>query len=298
MLSGMRKKGSREVPKQPELPLDSGPREGESTEDVQRESTTLGSERRHISTVFEFEESTSTSSTDPAGGSRAGQDDATSEAGAVEPKMEEPRGKSEAERLFDEGKSASRGGRLEEAISLYRRVIAMDPFHLRARNNLGVLLDQMGDHDVAVEHFQAAADLQPENAEILTNLGAALAAQGRYDEAEAELKKAARIDPGGIDVRANLGILYFRRGLYSQSDHELRWVCFNDPDHTLAHFYRGEALNRLGRVDDALEMLERAAHLQPDRARIYYLMGILYDKKNLRNEAGVMYRKARELTDQ
>ncbi len=74
-------------------------------------------------------------------------------------------------------------------------------------------------------------------------------------------------------------------------------VCDRDPDHILAHFYRGESLNRLGRVDDALEMLERASHLQPDRARVYYLLGILYDKKNLKHEAGLMYRKARELTD-
>ena len=270
-MNAMRKKLGHEASKQPELPFASGPREVGSTEDVQRRSATPGSDRTHGSTVFEFEEGAS--------------------------KTEGPSEKSAAEPLFEEGKSASRGGRLEEAIGLYRRVIAMDPAHLRARNNLGVLLDQTGDHDVALEHFQAAVELQPESAEVLTNLGAALASQGRYDEAEIELRKAARLDPGGIDVRANLGILYFRRGLYSQSDQELRWVCDNDPDHTLAHFYRGEALNRLGRVDEALEMLERAAHLQPNRARIYYLMGILYDKKNLSREAGVMYRKAKELTD-
>ena len=189
------------------------------------------------------------------------------------------------------------GGRLEEAIGLYRRVIAMDPAHLRARNNLGVLLDQTGDHDVALEHFQAAVELQPESAEVLTNLGAALASQGRYDEAEIELRKAARLDPGGIDVRANLGILYFRRGLYSQSDQELRWVCDNDPDHTLAHFYRGEALNRLGRSTRLWRCWSVRHIFSPIGARIYYLMGILYDKKNLSREAGVMYRKAKELTD-
>ena len=212
-------------------------------------------------------------------------------------RTEGPSEKSTAERLFEEGKSASREDRLEEAIGLYRRVVSMDPAHLRAWNNLGVLLDQRGDHDVALEHFQAAVELEPENAEVLTNLGAALASQGRYDEAEIKLRKAARIDPGRTDVRANLGILYFRRGLYSRSDQELQWVCEDDPDHTLAHFYRGEALNRLGRVDEALEMLERAVHLQPKRARVYYLMGILYDKKNLKREAEVMYRKAKDLTD-
>ena len=92
-----------------------------------------------------------------------------------------------------------------------------------------------------------------------------------------------------------MGILYFRRGLYQQAEVELLWVCEQDPDHGPAHFYRGEALNRLGRVDESLEMLERAALLQPQNHRAYYTMGILFDRKNLREEAAAMYRKARDL---
>ena len=69
-----------------------------------------------------------------------------------------------------------------------------------------------------------------------------------------------------------------------------------DPENAAAHFYRGEALNRLGHVDEALEALERASRLQPRNARIYYLMGILYDRKHLPAEAGAMYRRARELS--
>jgi Flp pilus assembly protein TadD len=43
-------------------------------------------------------------------------------------------------------------------------------------------------------------------------------------------------------------------------------------------------------------MLERAAQLQPDHARTYYVMGILFDKKNRPQEAAAMFRKAREVT--
>jgi Flp pilus assembly protein TadD len=201
------------------------------------------------------------------------------------------------EGMFQKAKATALEGRLPEAIALYREVVATYPAHVRARNNLGVLLDQTGSHEAALEHFYAAVGLEPENAELLTNFGAALAASGQYGEAEAQLRKAARIDPGGLDVRANLGILYFRRGLYAECEAELRWVCDHDKEHALAHFYRGEALNRLGKVDEALEMLERAVVLQPAKARIYYLLGILYDRKNLPREAAPMYRRARELTD-
>lgn len=203
----------------------------------------------------------------------------------------------EAERLFENAKAASLAGKLEEAAALYRVVISMDSGHVRARNNLGILLDEMGDHDAALEHLEAALGVEPDNPEVLTNVGAALAAQGRYDEAAAQLKRAAKLDPEGTEVRANLGFLYFRRGLYAQADQELRWVCDQDPHHALAHLCRGEALNRLGRLDEAVRVLERASELQPNRARVYYLLGILYDKKNLRQEAELMYKRARELVD-
>ncbi len=192
----------------------------------------------------------------------------------------------------------AREGQREAAIDAYRSLAKAYPASVKARNNLGVLFDETGDHPMALEQFQAARDLEPENADVLSNLGAALGALGRFDEAERELRRALRLAPERVDVRANLGILYFRRGLYAEAEAELRWVCQRDADHGAAHFYRGEALNRLGKVDEALEMLERASHLQPGNAKAYHVMGILYDKKHLPREAAAMYRKARELSDQ
>ena len=187
-------------------------------------------------------------------------------------------------------------GRVEEAIAAYREVLYEDAQNLKARNDLGVLLDEIGSHELALEQFEAARAIEPENVEVLTNLGAALGALGRYDEAERELRRAQRLEPDSVGVRASLGVLLFRRGLYAQSEAELRWVCERDETHGPAHFYRGEALNRLGRWDQALEALERAVHLQPHNARAFYTMGILYDRKHLPREAQAMYRRARELS--
>ncbi len=103
--------------------------------------------------------------------------------------------------------------------------------------------------------------------------------------------------PDRAEPRAQLGILLYRRGLYEAANAELRWVCERDPEHGPAHFYRGECLNRMGRVDDALEVLERAVHLDPSNGRAFYTMGILYDRKHMTREAAAMYRKARELGD-
>ncbi|MGD2068050.1 MAG: tetratricopeptide repeat protein [Gemmatimonadota bacterium] len=187
------------------------------------------------------------------------------------------------------------GGLVQEAIEVYRDLVVRHPDHLRARNDLGVLFDELGQHELALEQFEAAREIDPERVEVLANAGAALAELGRFEEAERELRRAQRLDPDSIDVRAKLGVLYFRRGLYAQAETELRWVCIRDNSHGPAHFYRGEALNRLGRVDDAMEALERAASLQPNNARAFYTLGILFDKKHMPQEAERMYRRAREL---
>jgi tetratricopeptide (TPR) repeat protein len=68
-----------------------------------------------------------------------------------------------------------------------------------------------------------------------------------------------------------------------------------DADNGTAYFYRGESLNHLQRVDEAIEMLAHAVRLQPGNGRAYYTMGLLYDRKNLREEAQQMFRKAREV---
>ena len=108
--------------------------------------------------------------------------------------------------------------------------------------------------------------------------------------------RAQRIYPNDLTVRANLGVLLFRRGLYAQADIEFKWVCEHDAEHVTAHFYRGESLNRLGRVDEAIEVMQRVVQLQPGNSKAYYTLGILYDRKYQKEEASQMFKKARELS--
>ena len=187
--------------------------------------------------------------------------------------------------------------RFEDAINAYLAVVRLNPADVATRIELGALYDQIGEHDRAADQLRAAQQEDPENPEILTLLGTALGAVGRFDDAERELQRALRLAPDSLDARAGLGILYFRKGLYAQADHELRAVCLRDGEHGPAHFYRGEALTRLGNYDDAIASLERAIEIQPLNARAHYLLGILFDRKYLHDRAAAMYRRARELND-
>ena len=193
-------------------------------------------------------------------------------------------------------KELVRDGRIDEAIALYREILAQNPSNLKARNNLGVLYDELGSLDLALEQFEAAELIEPENVELLNNYGSVLGAMGRYDDAADLLRCAQRLEADNILVRASLGILHFRRGVYAVAEADLAWVCDRDESNGPAFYYRGEALNRLGRYDEAMQVLERAIVLQPHNAKAFYTLGHLYDRKHMGQDAAIMYRRARELS--
>lgn len=69
----------------------------------------------------------------------------------------------EAQRLAAEGQGAA-------AIEALGRLLAIDPQHALAHNDLGVLCCQAGDPARALEHYEAAVRLEPENVTFKKNL--------------------------------------------------------------------------------------------------------------------------------
>jgi protein O-GlcNAc transferase len=147
----------------------------------------------------------------------------------------------------------------------------------------------------AVEELESLRSQAPDDVEILAELGATLGAAGRHVDGERVLRRALRLEPNRFEIHHHLGVLLFKRGLYRPAVNALRRAIELDDRNGESFFYLGEGLNQLGEVDAALAALERAVQFQPTNARAYFTMGILYDRKHLRQEATTMYRKAREL---
>jgi len=188
-----------------------------------------------------------------------------------------------------------REDRGREAASLYHDVVKPRQTPLMVHIERGIRHDELGRHESAIEEFLAARDLDPDNVETLAYLAAAYGALGRFAKADHAMESAIRIDPVNVQARVGEAILSFRKGLYTEAEVQLKDICDQNPSHGPAHFYRGEALNRLGRVDEALTAMERTVQLQPRNWRAYHTLGILFDRKKDRERASEMYRKAHEL---
>jgi Flp pilus assembly protein TadD len=69
------------------------------------------------------------------------------------------------------------GGRRDAASRIwgararYEKPLAIDPFHARALNNLGVWLDRHGKGGEAIRTLERAIQADPDNAEAYSNLG-------------------------------------------------------------------------------------------------------------------------------
>lgn len=205
-----------------------------------------------------------------------------------------PRAESATDRLYRRAKAATENESLQEAVQLYRELLTIDPKHLRAHNNLGVLYDRMGDYRGALAEYEAAEALDPDDVRLQCNIAAVLASLTRYREAEAKLTRALQADPQNADARENLGLVYFKRGLYAEAAEELRRAAKLDPDRASAFLYLGDALNHMDEIEAAIEALKKSVELRPN-PRAYYTLGILYDRRRQSDLAEIMYRRAKEL---
>jgi len=196
--------------------------------------------------------------------------------------------------LYEEARSAAAEGRPDEAKRLYRRILAERASHVRARNNLALLLDAEGNHQGALAELDRALDTDPENGQLLVNRGALLGAMGRYAAAERDLRKVLRVEPANAEALFNLGVTMTKKGLWCEAIPNLRRVVELEPDRGAAHYYLGEALNHVDDLGGALSSYQRAAELQPGNPRALYGLGIIYDRLARPDDAALMYRRARE----
>src|SRR5262249_26364075 len=90
-------------------------------------------------------------------------------------------------------------------ISVDERVLKIEPDFAEAHNTLGNALAQMGKLDAAVTSYRRGLALRPDIATLHSNLAWALHKQGRLDEAEAACRRAIAITPHYSEAHARLG---------------------------------------------------------------------------------------------
>jgi 2-polyprenyl-3-methyl-5-hydroxy-6-metoxy-1,4-benzoquinol methylase/tetratricopeptide (TPR) repeat protein len=109
--------------------------------------------------------------------------------------------------LFDH-----QSGRVREAESGYRDVLARNPRHAGALGFLGLLAHQSGHSDDGIELLKKAIATEKRNPDLRYNLACMFADVGRDDEAIQENRKAIELKPDYIAAHGNLSALLLLSG--------------------------------------------------------------------------------------
>jgi tetratricopeptide (TPR) repeat protein len=98
----------------------------------------------------------------------------------------------------------------EEAISSYKKVLALDPNYAPAHINLGTLYYNQSDYDLAEEYYRKAIECDPRYALAYFDLGNVLDETQRLDEAITAYMVALQLAPTYADAHYNLALAYER----------------------------------------------------------------------------------------
>jgi len=183
-------------------------------------------------------------------------------------------------------------GRPAEAEALYRHVLAVCPDHPDTLHFLGLLADQTGRHETAVDLIGRALRAKEADPSCHNNLGNALKALGRSEEAMACYRRALALKPDYAEACYNLGSALQASERIDEAANCYRRVLAIKPDFAEALGNLGGILLTRERYDEAAACFERALALRADSADILYTLGKARIGQNRLGEAAACFERA------
>jgi len=111
--------------------------------------------------------------------------------------------------------ASARLGKTDQAVIHYQAALAQPVFpilKLGAYNNLGSLLLEAGEAEMAQRPFMAAVSIDPSFVKGYYNLGMALKAQGNFNDAIKAYERAIQLRPDFAQAHQNLGVVWLKCG--------------------------------------------------------------------------------------
>jgi len=102
------------------------------------------------------------------------------------------------------------------------------------------------------------------------------------------------VNESDADALLELGISLCRRARWRDAIEPLQRAISIDPNKAAAHYQLGETYNQTDRLPEALEAYETAARLQPDNWRAMKGVGIVLDRLGNPEAAAAAYKRAKD----
>src|SRR5208283_486857 len=146
--------------------------------------------------------------------------------------------------------------------------------------------------DKLTDGYNNFLELNPEDAKkVYLESGNSLRDKGDYEGAVKAYRKLLDIDPADLETLSELGKVYMKVGLLNEAIELLEKA--RNADRTSAHicFYLGSAYFMEDKNSEAIKALKEAIKLNPVYAEAYYKMGLVFDNMSDPDKAIEAYKK-------
>lgn len=160
-----------------------------------------------------------------------------------------------------------------EAFQHYQKALEVDRHYAPARNNLAVLLFQLGLEEEALSLFSLILYQKDVNQyECYLNYGVALAKLANANKAVECLEKAKALHDTSLTVNRTLGIVYHDDNQNFEALDAFQAALALNPDDAQSYYYKAIVLNSLKRYQEAIEATRKGSELGPFNAEYHFVL--------------------------
>ena len=183
-------------------------------------------------------------------------------------------------------------GQLKEAEEIYNKILVVNPHHSDSLHLLGLIAQQAGKCDLAVDLIRKAIQNNPGSPVYYCNLGNVLLEQRRFEDAISSYKNALQLKPDYVDVYYNMGNAFRANYRLDEAISYYKKTIQLRPDYVNAHYNMGLSLQDIGKLDETISCYQKVLQLKPDYVGAHNNMGNAYKNQGKLNEALTYYHQA------
>lgn len=180
-------------------------------------------------------------------------------------------------------------------LDTYKEILNLNAESAEADMLAGQALDEMQNHEGAIEQFRAAIKANPKLPNAHFGLGYLLWTQTKFDAAAAEFQAELENVPGNAQALAFLADCYIHFGKETEALPLAEKAAAIDPSIDRAHVDLGILYANAGRRDEAVREFKQAIRLRPNESDTHWRLARLYQSMGMKDEAKAEFAKTSTL---
>jgi tetratricopeptide (TPR) repeat protein len=192
--------------------------------------------------------------------------------------------------------SCLRSKQYQCVLDVDREILNLNPESAEADMLTGEALDEMRDHNGAIEQFRAAVKADPKLQGVHFGLGYLLWTQTQYEEAAQQFQQELDNTPSHLQALAYLADSNMRLGRTEAARTLMHKALQLNPRLAMAYLDLGIMDADAGQRDQALREYKTALMLDPADVQVHWRLGRLYQSMGRKEEAKAEFDRTKTLT--